>query len=138
MVELSLKESRRPAPPAASTSVESPGDPAPAQLSGPGLTVRTAEQAFVDSTRSELDGYFVGLKQLSRMPGEEVFVWLSGVSARLCELRIYLWRSESRRLAALRSREVDPLIEEIDRQFKFHSRLVAERQLEWDHSKGQI
>jgi hypothetical protein len=91
---------------------------------------------FVAAVRDELDDYFVGLKQLNSQPPEEVFAFLSGVSARLAEIRNTCWRSEARRLTALRTHEVDPLIEELDRQFRLHSRIQTVRQFELDLTKG--
>lgn len=91
---------------------------------------------FVAAAREEIDDYFVGLKKLGSWEPAEVFLWLSGVTARLVELRTICWRSESRRLTALRSREIDPLIDECERQFRFHSRVQSCRQIEFDAFKG--
>lgn len=91
-----------------------------------------AEQTFIAFIRDELDSYFVTLKRLNSIPPEEVFAFLSGVSARLVEVRGQCWRSESRRLSGLRVHEVEPLLEEIDRQFRIHSRIQSVRQFELD------
>ena len=87
--------------------------------------------------REEIDGYMVVLKTLRSQPPDEVFLALSGITARLAEIRLMCVRSESRRLVALRTREIDPVLDEVDRQFRFHSRLQAVRQMEWDGMKGQ-
>lgn len=99
---------------------------------------QTRDQRFVLAAREELDTYFVDLKRLKSWQPAEVFLWLSGVTARLVELRTICWRSESRRLTALRSREIDPLIDECERQFRFHSRVEATRRIEWDAMRGQV
>lgn len=103
--------------------------PAHAEQASP---VLNPEMVFLVTIRDEIDDYFIGLKRLNALPTEEVFAFLSGVSARLVEIRVQCWRSESRRLNALRTREIDPLIEEIDRQFKIHSRIQAVRTFELD------
>lgn len=99
---------------------------------------KTQDQRLVDEVRKEIDGYYIMLKRLHVMPPEEVFYTLSSITARVSEIRTHLWRSESRRLAALRSREIDPLLEEADRQFRLMSRHQAVRQMEWDAAKGQM
>lgn len=115
-------------PPAhASTPVQAAEKVAPAT---------SAEQAFVVEIREELDTYFVQLRQLGRLPGDEVFLTLAGITARLAEIRSYIVRIDSRRMTALRSREIDPLIEECERQFRFFSRAQTVRQYEADLTRG--
>lgn len=121
----------------ASTDVEAdqaaPAGDVPTQ-SGP-----SREQIFIGQVRAELDGYFVALKRFGSQPADEVYLQISGITARLGELRMICVRSESRRLAALRTREIDPLIEECDRQFRVHSRIQSVRQFDWEASgKGQV
>jgi hypothetical protein len=45
-------------------------------------------------------------------------------------MRAQLQRSNTQRSTALRSREVDPLRDELDLQFKIHSRRIA--LMEWE------
>lgn len=94
------------------------------------------ELAYVEAVRIEVDGYMVHLKRLSSLLPEEVFTILSGISARVVELRIQCWRSESRRLSGLRVHELDPIIEEIDRQFRVHSRIQAVRDFELNMTRA--
>lgn len=94
------------------------------------------DDAF-DVVQAELDDYYRRLKDLNSLPSTEVFQTLSAISARAAEMRSRLIRLDARRPNALRIKHVDPLLEEIDRQFKFHSRIAAMRQFEWDVSKGQ-
>jgi hypothetical protein len=72
------------------------------------------------------------------MDSVEVMQTISSVSARLCEIRAYLYQVDSRRSQALRIREVDPLIEECDRQFKIHSRIQSIKEVEYKLSGGQF
>lgn len=93
----------------------------------------TLEQRWVIDVRAEIDDYMVLLRKLRSLPPDQVFLELSGITARLAELRLTCVRSESRRLTGLRTREIDPLLEECERQFRFHSRIQAVRAMEWDH-----
>ena len=74
----------------------------------------------------------VDLKQLGSLDIEEVFLRLAAITARLTEIRIHLHRVDSRRFTALRTREVDPLLDEADRQFRIFSRLQAVRTFEFE------
>lgn len=99
----------------------------------------SAEQQVVTAIRDEIDGYLCTLKQLGSMPPDEVMLQLSGITARLTEIRTHLFRSDSRRFTALRTREIDPLLVEADRQFRLHSRVQAVRAFEWEVSgRGQV
>jgi hypothetical protein len=95
-----------------------------------------AEQRWVYGIRAELDDYMVLLKKLRAMPPDVVFMELSAITARLAEIRLTCVRSESRRLSALRTREIDPLLDECDRQFRFHSRIQSVRQAEWEQTRN--
>ena len=84
----------------------------------------------VCTIQNELNDYLHRLQLLNSLPPVEVFQTLSAVSARLAEIRNHLVRTDVRRYTALRTKEVDPLIDEVDRQFKFHSRIQAVRDSE--------
>jgi hypothetical protein len=85
----------------------------------------------------ELEGYFHDLTTLNSLPSTECFMMLSAISARAAEIRSRLMSMDSRRGNAMRLRHVDPLLDEVDRQFKIHSRIQSVRQMEWETSKGQ-
>lgn len=87
--------------------------------------------------QSEVDDYLGRLKSLNSLSAAEAFMTLSAISARLAEIRNRLIRVDNRRFTALRTKEIDPLIDEVDRQFKFHSRIAAVRQMEWDATTGR-
>ena len=80
--------------------------------------------------REEINAYYLVLKNLTSMDPVEVFQHLSAFSARASELKTRLHRVDSNKANAFRTREVEPLIDEIDRQFKFHSRLLTYREIE--------
>ena len=91
----------------------------------------------VCTIQNELNDYLRRLQLLNSLPPVEVFQTLSAASARLAEIRNHLVRTDNRRYTALRTKEVDPLIDEVDRQFKFHSRIASVRQMEWDATTGR-
>lgn len=91
-----------------------------------------------EAIRHEIDGYYRRLRRLNQMDPAEVFQSLSAISARMSEIRTRLIRVEGRKPAKLRTSEVDPLLEEVDRQFKFHSRLQATREMEASLIRGQV
>lgn len=109
-------------------------DAEPAFTNGQGAedSINTSASAI----RLEVDDYLGRLRGLNSLPSAEVFMTLSAISARLAEIRNRLVRVDNRRFLALRTKEVDPLIDEVDRQFKFHSRIASVRQMEWDATTG--
>lgn len=105
--------------------------------SGPSTNGHTPPADALAPVQVELDGYFHDLTSLNSLPSTECFQLLSGISARAAEIRSRLMSMDSRRSNAMRLRHVDPLLEEVDRQFKIHSRIQSVRQMEFDTSKGQ-
>lgn len=80
--------------------------------------------------QQELDEYFTEMKELHGYEPDQVFMRLAGWSARASEIRSQLVRAEGRRAQAFRTREIEPFLDEIDRQFRLHSRVQSVR--EWD------
>ena len=83
-----------------------------------------------DAIRTELDDYYTGMRQYSGMEPDQVMLDLSGVAARLTEIRAFLVRDNSQQANALRTKEIDPLLTQIDIQFKLHSRIQAIREFD--------
>jgi hypothetical protein len=127
-VELELKESGRngheppPAPLDVDERMLSPTEPRPQRHPQRGDNI--------ERLRAEIDGYHRQLRGLNAMDTSEVLQTLSAISARISELRVQLNRRPERQATAIRLKELDPLHEEIDRQFKFHSRLLSVREME--------
>lgn len=90
----------------------------------------------LDAIRREIDGYYATLRTLNGLHPVDVFMQLSGISARASELRNWVIDFDHRPSLALRTKHIDPLIEEVDRQFKFHSRIQAVREVEAKLSGG--
>lgn len=80
--------------------------------------------------KKELDEFRARVADFpDREPGE-ILVTISGISGRLAEIRADLQRVNTPRCARLRTSEVDPLREDLDFQFRVHSRRIA--LLEWE------
>ncbi len=92
----------------------------------------------VANVRAELDQYFRAMQRFSDLEPDQIMMILSSYSARVGELRLQLVRRDTRRANALRCKEIDPFLEETDRQFKVWSRIVAIKEMEYRLSGGQI
>lgn len=89
-----------------------------------------------DVIRKELDGYYTGMRQYAQLEPDQVLLDLSGIAARLTEIRAFLVRDNSQQANALRTKEVDPLLAQIDVQFKLHSRVQAIREFDLKMTGG--
>lgn len=89
------------------------------------------------SWRQEIDNYYDEMRAFNSCDITEILRKLSSMSARMSAIRSQLVRSPKRVAAAFRTQEVDPFLEECDRQFKIWSRFQAVMTLEWDMAKGQ-
>lgn len=87
-----------------------------------------------DEVREELDRVMMVMRRFYLMEPDEVLRWLSGISARMTELYSHLQRVEGRdrTYKQLRTQHVVPILDECDRQFKFHSRSVEVRRQDID------
>jgi hypothetical protein len=92
---------------------------------------------YITALRDEVDIFWRQMTQLKAMSTTEVLEFLSAALARVGEIRVTVYRDESRKANAFRTRELDPFISQVDLQFKIWSRLITHRQLEWDMSRGQ-
>lgn len=95
-------------------------------------------QLFRDNVRSEIDKIALRMQDLPGMDLAEVLLFLASTSARLAEIRLWLVRSDQRWAQSLRTKEVDPLAEVLEFQFKCYSRITAIRQQEIDLVRGQV
>jgi hypothetical protein len=88
------------------------------------------ETTMLVSYMQELDSMRATVMSFRTMDPDQVLSEISGISGRLAEMRANLQRNNSQRCTALRTREVDPLREELDLQFRVWSRKIA--LLEWE------
>lgn len=100
-----------------------------------GMDVSDRDVAMI---RGELDAYFRSMQRFGDLEPDQILMVLSSYSARIGELRLQLIRRDTRRSNALRCKEIDPFIEECDRQFKIWSRIVAIREMDFRLSGGQV
>jgi hypothetical protein len=85
---------------------------------------------LVTTYMAELDDMRGRIIDFISQDPSDVLADLSAISGRLAEMRAQLYRDNSQRCQSLRTREVDPLREECELQFKIHSRRIA--LLEWE------
>lgn len=100
--------------------------------------MRDNDRSVIEQLQDELSEYYQRIKAFGSMDVGEILRSLAAMSGRASEVRCALMRGESRRGQGFRTRELDPFIEELDRQFKIWSRLHSVLQQEWDMSKGGV
>lgn len=137
MVAFTLKE-----PPISVGAVEALSPTTAVQMSDneertitPPATVDRRADALL-AMRRELDTYWVSLRGFAEMEPDQVLIALSAFTARVGEMRTHCYRDGGRLATRLRLDELEPFIEECDRQFKFHSRLQSIRELDWRMAGG--
>ncbi len=102
-------------------------------VSGPSVT----EREWLGELRKEVNSYLKVLSEFASSDPREVMGDISSIHARLVFMRIELFREGSQRAATLRTKEVDPLIEAIEFQFKVQSRIISMMDLDWKLAGGQ-
>lgn len=96
------------------------------------------ETPVIRALQGELDAYYVQMRGFSAADVTDIFMCLAAFSARASEVRGYLSRQVSKRIDSFRTKELDPFIEECDRQFRIWSRMQSVRQMEADMSGKAI
>lgn len=89
------------------------------------------------AVRSELAQYVSEMKDLRQQDPDDAMAWLSSVSARVLELRLFTLQSEGRLATKLRVEELIPITEEIRFQFQIASRRTTITALDWEFSGKQ-
>lgn len=79
---------------------------------------------------TELDDFRARIQDFVTDDPADILSAISAISGRLAEMRARLFRGTTQRCTVLRTREVDPLREELEFQFKVWSRKIA--LLEWE------
>ncbi len=85
---------------------------------------------FYAQTEAELDGMRAMVREFSNQDPSDVLMAISAIAGRVAEIRAWLYRDNSQRCTQIRTREVDPLREDLDLQFKLFSRRIA--LMEWE------
>lgn len=86
----------------------------------------------------EIDGYYLDMAVFGQQEADEIFMKLSAWTARASHIRSQINRSESKVLQNFRIKQIDPFLEECDRQFKVWSRAFAVQSLDWNLQRGQV
>lgn len=107
-------------------------------LAPPNVDPRSRIQVELKEVQAELASYYTVMKRWSDGDLGDAFQKLSAFSARASELRGVLNNINGRDAQAFRTRQIEPFLEECDRQFKVLSRIQSIRQFDWDQSKGGV
>lgn len=97
-----------------------------------------ADALLVDSLAGELDAMRATVCTYPDLDPADVLLSISGLAGRLAEVRVQLLRAGTQRCTALRTREVDPLREDLDLQFKLHSRRISMMEFELKMTGGAV
>lgn len=127
------------APNAAIVPVGQPVEAARTPFTGPDTSKKFGALGSIDDVRVEVDDAFSDMRQFHQMEPDEVMRICSGHSARMSELRVQIQRIEDvhRQWKPVRTREVEPTLEELKQQYLIASRLQSVRELDWRMSVGQ-
>lgn len=93
----------------------------------------------IDTVRQEIDDAFEDMKTFHQLEPDQIMRLAGGQSARLSEIRVRIQRIEDfkREWRNIRTRELEPAIEELANQFTIASRLHSVRELDWKMESGE-
>ena len=115
-----------------------PGSPQP--VGALETSVHIAEMGgSIDSIRAEINDAFADMKSFLQHEPDEIMRVTAGHSARLSELRVMCFRCEDwyRPARDLRTRELEPALDELEKQWRNASRLHSVRELDWKMESGE-
>ena len=93
----------------------------------------------IQDLRDELDSFYQEMATFYRMDAASILQRLAAYSARMSYVRTLIMRQkEIRDLTNFRIKELDPFLEETDRQFRIWSRVISVQQDEWKQAAGTI
>lgn len=110
-------------------------DPVKSKLPPPRVP-NDQQRAQVAEWRAEIDAFYDTMQEFGRQDVGEILMNLSSFSARMSQIRTQIVRSENKLTNNFRTKEIDPFIQECDRQYKIWSRQQAIRQFDFDLTKG--
>lgn len=93
----------------------------------------------IDSVRQEIDDAFADIKTFVNREPDEIMRIASGHSARLSEIRVKIMRIEDfhPQWRSVRTREIEPAVDELRHQWQHGSRLHSVRELDWKIESGE-
>jgi hypothetical protein len=105
--------------------------------SGRRVVVKQRFDKNIESIREELDEFYDVMNSFPTFESSEIFQTIAAFTARASYIRSQIMRMpENRMMTNFRTKELDPFIEECDRQFKVWSRAWSVISQEWDMTKG--
>ena len=115
------------------------GSPAPATGLLDTTEVNEMVGRSIDQVREEVSDAFADMRTFFHREPDEIMRMCGGHSARLSELRVLVMRIEDfrREWRSIRTRELEPAIEELQRQYQIASRLHSVRELDWKMESGE-
>lgn len=108
-------------------------------MAGPNLSaVNPVVGRSILDVRSEVDDAFADAKTFHNREPDEIMRMAGGHSARLSELRVKIMRIEDMdpKWRNVRAREIEPCLDELQRQYQIASRLHSVRELDWKMEAG--
>jgi hypothetical protein len=105
--------------------------PAPAAIIDP-------EGPRLAGYKHELDGFRAHVSTFPDMDPADILAVISGIAGRVAEIRADLMRVNTPRCSRLRTTEIDPLRDDLDFQFRIHSRRIALMEWEFKTSQGGV
>lgn len=91
---------------------------------------------LLDQYRLEMDVFYKKMREFHKKEPDTIFQELAAMTSRFSHIRSKIVRVESKVWQNFRTKEIDPFIEECDRQFKIWSRAFSVRSLDWEMTKG--
>ena len=93
----------------------------------------------VNQVRAEVDDAYKDMQMFHQMEPDEIMRRAGGHSARLSYLRVCALRIEDfkREWKDVRTRELEPTLEQLEHQFSIASRLHSVRELDWKMEAGE-
>lgn len=92
----------------------------------------------IESIRAEIDDAFADMKEFLNQEPDHVMRICGGHSARLAEVRVRIQRIEDfhRVWKSVRTREIEPALDQLQIQYTIASRLQSCRELDWKMEGG--
>jgi uncharacterized small protein (DUF1192 family) len=112
-------------------------EPETTHVNGVAVASRTVDPTPLLRVRAELDQYHAEILNYAQMEPDQVMISVSGISARLTGIRAEISRTGTQWANRLRTSEIDPLLAQLDFQFRVHSRLLSVRELDQRMAGGQ-
>lgn len=101
--------------------------------------VNTVVGLSINQTRQEVDDAFQDMEKFHSLEPDEIMRLAAGHSARLSYIRVRVMRIEDfqRQWKDIRTRELEPALEQLREQWAHGSRLHSTREFDWKIESGE-